>query len=73
MMASGLGGDVLKKIWGLADLSKRGMLDAEEFAIAMHLIEGVQQGRVSADLPARLPMALIPPSKRHLVPHALHA
>ena len=65
-----LGAEVLKQIWTLADFTKRGMLDADEFAVAMYLVEAVQGGMV---IPDRLPTALIPPSKRHLVPHALHA
>lgn len=71
-LSTGVSVEVLKKVWALADISKRGLLDSEEFAVAMHLIEALRDGRM-AELPARLPAALVPPSKRHLVPHALHS
>ena len=39
MMKSNLPSKELGKIWKLADTDKDGMLDMEEFALAMHLIQ----------------------------------
>ena len=39
MMKSNLPSKELGKIWKLADTDKDGMLDMEEFALAMHLIK----------------------------------
>ncbi|XP_050313423.1 EH domain-containing protein 1-like isoform X1 [Anthonomus grandis grandis] len=61
MVKSKLPNTVLKKVWNLADVDKDGMLDIEEFALAMHLINVKLDGN---DLPAELPGHLIPPSKR---------
>lgn len=61
MVKSKLPNSVLSKIWKLADVDKDGMLDAEEFALAMHLIEIKVDG---SNLPTTLPDHLIPPSKR---------
>lgn len=54
---SGLDSGVLRKIWGLADVSEDGMLDREEFDIAVHLILKVRAG---AALPDTLPSVLRP-------------
>lgn len=61
MVKSKLPNSVLGKIWKLADVDKDGMLDDEEFALAMHLINIKIDGN---DLPAELPNHLLPPSKR---------
>ncbi|RWS30308.1 EH domain-containing protein 3-like protein [Leptotrombidium deliense] len=61
MVRSKLPNSVLGKIWKLADLDKDGMLDSDEFALAMHLINVKLNGH---DLPTELPEHLIPPSKR---------
>jgi len=45
----------------LSDVDKDGMLDDEEFALAMHLINIKLDGH---DLPDELPIHLIPPTKR---------
>ncbi|CAM9111773.1 unnamed protein product [Bubo scandiacus] len=64
---AGLDGDqylpssVLGRIWQLSDVDRDGMLDAEEFALAGHLIGVKLEGR---GLPADLPPRLVPPSKR---------
>eukprot|EP00095_Tigriopus_kingsejongensis_P008974 maker-scaffold334_size202906-snap-gene-1.32 protein:Tk08974 transcript:maker-scaffold334_size202906-snap-gene-1.32-mRNA-1 annotation:"hypothetical protein DAPPUDRAFT_304007" len=63
MVKSKLPNNVLGKIWKLADIDKDGMLDAEEFALAMHLMNIKLDGH---DLPIELPIHLIPPSKRDL-------
>uniref|UniRef100_A0A3P9KV28 EH-domain containing 2a n=1 Tax=Oryzias latipes TaxID=8090 RepID=A0A3P9KV28_ORYLA len=52
---------VLAHIWRLSDVDGDGMLDNEEFALAVHLIEGKLEGYW---LPRELPSHLVPPSKR---------
>lgn len=61
MLKSKLPNNVLGKIWKLSDVDKDGMLDADEFALAMHLMHIKLDGN---DLPVELPPHLIPPSKR---------
>ncbi|XP_023235175.1 EH domain-containing protein 3-like [Centruroides sculpturatus] len=61
MVKSKLPNSVLGKIWKLSDIDKDGMLDSDEFALAMHLINVKLQGH---DLPMELPDHLIPPSKK---------
>ncbi|CAH1121161.1 unnamed protein product [Ceutorhynchus assimilis] len=61
MVKSKLPNTVLSKVWKLADVDKDGMLDKEEFALAMHLINIKIDGN---DLPAELPLHLVPPCKR---------
>lgn len=61
MVKSKLPNSVLGKIWKLSDLDKDGMLDSDEFALAMHLMHIKLDGH---DLPTQLPDHLIPPSKR---------
>lgn len=61
MVKSKLPNSVLGKIWKLADIDKDGLLDSDEFALAMHLI----QIKISNyDLPSELPDHLLPPPKR---------
>ncbi|ODM97610.1 EH domain-containing protein 1 [Orchesella cincta] len=61
MVKSKLPNNVLAKVWKMADVDKDGMLDSEEFALAMHLINVKLDGH---DLPDDLPSHLVPPSKR---------
>lgn len=61
MLKSNLPNKVLGKIWKLADTDSDGMLDNEEFALAMHLIKVKVAGH---EIPDDLPKHLIPPSKR---------
>lgn len=61
MIKSKLPNSVLSKVWKLADVDKDGALDADEFALAMHLINIKIDGN---ELPAVLPAHLVPPSKR---------
>ncbi len=61
MVKSKLPNSVLGKVWKLADVDKDGMLDCDEFALAMHLINVKLDGH---ELPAELPDHLVPPSKR---------
>ena len=53
--------DVLRHVWNLSDIDRDGCLDADEFAVAMHLARESTNGK---QLPASLPRELIPPSKR---------
>lgn len=62
---SGLPGAVLAKIWALADMDKDGMLDADEFAVAMDLIDSIKSGAMR-EPPEVLDQAHVPPSKRAL-------
>ena len=62
MIKSRLTNPVLAKIWRLSDVDHDGMLDSDEFALAMHLIHIKLEG---FDLPEDLPGHLIPPSKKH--------
>ncbi|KAG8223904.1 hypothetical protein J437_LFUL001984 [Ladona fulva] len=61
MLKSKLPNSSLSKIWKLSDVDKDGMLDADEFALAMHLIQIKLDGH---DIPVELPSHLVPPSKR---------
>ncbi|KAK7103669.1 hypothetical protein V1264_018531 [Littorina saxatilis] len=61
MVKSKLPNSVLSKVWKLADVDRDGMLDADEWALANHLIKIKLDGH---DLPSDLPDHLIPPSKR---------
>lgn len=63
MVKSKLPNSVLGKIWKLSDLDRDGMLDSDEFALAMHLIQIKLNGH---DLPQQLPSHLVPPSKKAL-------
>lgn len=51
---------ILTKIWKLADVDDDGLLDRNEFALAMYLVKIKLEG---AELPSTLPKHLIPPSK----------
>lgn len=63
MMRSKLPNSVLRRIWALADIDQDGMLDRDEFAVAMFLIDHKLDGN---DIPDSLPPRLIPPSKKSL-------
>jgi len=62
MVKSKLPNSVLGKIWKLADVDHDGMLDEDEFCLAMHLISIKLENH---DLPQSLPPHLVPPSKRN--------
>ncbi|KAM4602595.1 intersectin-2b [Polymixia lowei] len=51
----------LASIWTLADVDKDGKLSAEEFILAMHLVDMAKYGQ---PLPLTLPNDLVPPSQR---------
>uniref|UniRef100_A0A3B5A133 Intersectin-2-like n=1 Tax=Stegastes partitus TaxID=144197 RepID=A0A3B5A133_9TELE len=50
----------LASIWTLADVDKDGKLKAEEFILAMHLVDMAKSGQ---PLPLTLPTELVPPSQ----------
>lgn len=54
----------LASIWNLADVDKDGKLKAEEFILAMHLVDVAKSGQ---PLPLTLPTELVPPSQRTAV------
>ena len=64
MMKSKLPNSVLRRIWALSDIDQDGMLDRDEFAVAMFLIDHKLSGN---DIPETLPERVVPPSKRDLV------
>ncbi|XP_018588398.2 intersectin-2b isoform X1 [Scleropages formosus] len=61
LTASQLTQTQLANIWNLADVDKDGKLKAEEFILAMHLVDMAKTGQ---PLPLSLPMELVPPSFR---------
>ncbi|XP_029028260.1 EH domain-containing protein 2-like isoform X2 [Betta splendens] len=61
MLSTLLPNSVLAHVWRLSDVDGDGMLDGEEFALAVHLIEAKLEGHW---LPRELPPHLVPPSKR---------
>ncbi|KWU42732.1 hypothetical protein RHOSPDRAFT_35679 [Rhodotorula sp. JG-1b] len=60
---SGLGVEVLAKIWDLSDLRNEGHLNKDTFAVAMHLVKRAVADP-STPLPDSLPQDLVPPSFR---------
>lgn len=61
MIKSKLPNTILAKIWKLSDVDRDGYLDADEFALALHLINVKINGH---DIPETLPCHLVPPAKR---------
>uniref|UniRef100_A0AAR2KLR2 Epidermal growth factor receptor pathway substrate 15 n=1 Tax=Pygocentrus nattereri TaxID=42514 RepID=A0AAR2KLR2_PYGNA len=53
--------DVLGRVWELSDIDRDGMLDKDEFAVAMYL---VYRALENEPVPVALPPSLVPPSKR---------
>lgn len=64
MTRSGLSFEILGSIWRLSDLDRDGKLDADEFAVSMHLINSCLRGE---KLPTELGIEVVPPSKRQLL------
>ena len=60
MTKSKLPNSVLRRIWNLSDIDQDGMLDRDEFAVSMFLIDHKLGGN---DIPDVLPDRLVPPSK----------
>ncbi|PLW09876.1 hypothetical protein PCANC_20010 [Puccinia coronata f. sp. avenae] len=63
MMESKLPGEILARIWDLADIRGEGKLNREEFAVAMRLIQDTLAGGAES-LVAKLPPGMVPPSLR---------
>ena len=61
LVQTGLGQDVLAKIWSLCDVTLSGKLTCEEFVLAMHLCDMAKGGEA---VPSALPADLIPPSHK---------
>ncbi|XP_061563362.1 intersectin-2-like isoform X2 [Cololabis saira] len=61
LIASNLTQTQLATIWNLADVNKDGQLRADEFILAMHLVDMAKTGR---PLPLTLPQDLVPPALR---------
>ncbi|KAK7889778.1 hypothetical protein WMY93_025338 [Mugilogobius chulae] len=53
--------DVLGRVWELSDIDRDGMLDRDEFSVAMYLVYRALEGE---PVPMSLPPPLVPPSKR---------
>ncbi|XP_061895286.1 epidermal growth factor receptor substrate 15 isoform X2 [Entelurus aequoreus] len=53
--------DILGRVWELSDIDRDGMLDKEEFSVAMYLVYRALEGE---SVPMTLPPPLIPLSKR---------
>ncbi|XP_072628254.1 epidermal growth factor receptor substrate 15 isoform X7 [Canis lupus baileyi] len=56
--------DILGRVWELSDIDHDGMLDRDEFAVAMFLVYCALE---KEPVPISLPPALVPPSKRKTV------
>jgi len=63
LLNSNLPVDVLSRVWELSDIDGDGMLDREEFTVAMHL---VYRALEKNPVPASIPLEMIPPSKRRM-------
>ncbi|XP_042565924.1 intersectin-2a isoform X3 [Clupea harengus] len=61
LTASNLTQTQLATIWNLADVDQDGQLQADEFILAMHLVDLAKTGQ---PLPLSLPLELVPPSFR---------
>ncbi|CAH8499126.1 unnamed protein product [Dicrocoelium dendriticum] len=69
LLRSGLQQSILAQIWDLVDIQCSGMLNCEQFAVAMHLAtEQLSSMPYANPLPIILPPALVPPSLRPLPP-----
>ncbi|XP_029285070.1 epidermal growth factor receptor substrate 15 [Cottoperca gobio] len=53
--------DILGRVWELSDIDRDGMLDRDEFSVAMYLVYRALEGE---HVPMSLPPPLVPPSKR---------
>ncbi|KHJ42267.1 SH3 domain protein [Trichuris suis] len=69
LLSSGQPPTILAQIWNLADVTKDGMLDQLEFAIAMFLLEKKHQG---VALPTLLPQSLLTPVQMTNYPNRLN-
>ncbi|KAL9652442.1 hypothetical protein ABK040_000015 [Willaertia magna] len=60
---AGLPNEIVNQIWQLVDFERNGMLDKDEFIIAMHLIR-LKRKTPQLPIPPQLPSYLVPPSKQ---------
>jgi epidermal growth factor receptor substrate 15 len=60
-LRTGLQQEILAQIWNLSDIKKTGMLNSEQFALAMYLVE---QQKLKKELPLTLSPEMVPPSMR---------
>lgn len=65
LVQTGLSKEQLRQIWELSDVDRDGLLDHEEYVVAMFLCDAVTQSRRS--IPEKLPWSVVPPSKRKLL------
>lgn len=63
LVQSKLPDSVLLKMWKLSDVDEDGLLDRDEFALLMYLVNLKLEG---CNIPNKLPDHLVPPSKKHL-------
>ena len=61
LLPLGLPREDLRQIWELSDMDRDGRLDRDEYAVALHLVTLALEG---TPVPAALPPAMVPPSKR---------
>ncbi|XP_075472445.1 epidermal growth factor receptor substrate 15 isoform X2 [Ascaphus truei] len=61
LLNSKLSVDILGRVWELSDIDHDGLLDRDEFAVAMFLVYSALE---KEPVPVSLPPALVPPSKR---------
>uniref|UniRef100_F1KWZ5 Epidermal growth factor receptor substrate n=1 Tax=Ascaris suum TaxID=6253 RepID=F1KWZ5_ASCSU len=61
LLATSLPQTTLARLWALVDIKKTGMLNLEQFALIMYLVDECKRGRA---VPLTLPSNLIPPSLR---------
>ncbi|KAM8930564.1 epidermal growth factor receptor substrate 15 [Pelodytes ibericus] len=61
LLNSKLSVEVLGRVWELSDIDHDGLLDRDEFAVAMFLVYSALE---KEPVPMSLPPALVPPSKR---------
>ncbi|TFJ82953.1 hypothetical protein NSK_005726 [Nannochloropsis salina CCMP1776] len=64
LVETGVDKKVLRELWPLADMDRDGLLDLEEFTVAMQLVEDVKEGK---EVPEFLPDAYVPRGKRAYV------
>ena len=73
MIKSKLPNNVLGKVWKLSDVDKDGLLDADEFALAMHLINIKLDGEIKYHYTTRGPNITFTTLTGHDLPTELPA
>lgn len=65
LVKTGLDREQLRMIWNLSDIDRDGLLDFDEYVVAMFLCDAVvQKGR---PIPSELPSSVVPPMKREIL------